>query len=77
MTQKGQMNTPHQNASTPGLSITGGMQPPRSEPIPPTGSTALRDLPNSVQQQQQPDMGNEIMPSNDSLGGACGTFAGF
>ena len=77
MTQKGQMNTPLQNASTPGLSITGGMQPPRSEPIPPTGSTALRDLPNSVQQQQQPDMGNEIMPANDALGGAFGTFAGF
>jgi hypothetical protein len=54
------------------------MQPPRSEPIPPNGSTALRDLPNSVQQQQQPDMGgNEIMAANDALGGGFGTFAGF
>lgn len=78
MTQKGQMNTPLQNASTPGLSITGGMQPPRSEPIPPNGSTALRDLPNSV--QQQPDMGGnggEIMAANDALGGGFGGFAGF
>ena len=76
MTQKGQMNTPLQNASTPGLSITGGMQPPRSEPIPPNGSTALRDLPNSV--QQEPQMGgSEIMAANDALGGGFGGFAGF